>query len=250
MIQNEEGIILSKRNYGEKDLLLTLLTSAGERWEVVVKGAQSAHSRRKAHLELMNCIHGSFYHGPKHIYLQNPSAKKSFHKLKTNVKLVFELAIFLEIIERSLPAQQNHKELYELLHQTLHLLNENPKTALPKAALIRLTHLLGFLPSFKQCHACHEKLEEAYWNSTTGLLSCASCRTQEDEVLPLKYCKAFEFFKSANLEACQKVHLNADEASTLHTWTLGFLHFHLERPLKTLALFLQFPVSGHEALVH
>ncbi|MEK9159186.1 MAG: DNA repair protein RecO [Patescibacteria group bacterium] len=235
MIQNLTGILLRKREYGEKDLMLTVLSCTGERLDLVIKGANIPNSRRRAHLELMNLIEGTTYQSTHHLYLQNVQVKNSFTHLKENVSLVFRLAIFLEILEHALQSKDPQPEIYALLLETLQNLNANPNPFLPEAALIKLAHLLGFLPSFKQCNLCHEALEDiAHWDQEAGTLSCTGCRKTHHRPLELKYRKAFEFFRHASAEQCSKVQLQAHEAETLREWIPSFFSLHLDRPLKTL----------------
>ncbi len=235
MIQNLTGIILRKRTFGEKDLIITVLSSFGERSELVVKGANLPKSRRRAHLELMNLVQGTTYQGSHHVYLQNVHVKNSFTHLKENVSTVLRLTIFLEILERGLMEKDAQPEIFALLAETLESLNKRSHPFLPEAALIKLAHLLGFLPSFKQCNACHLTLEEeAHWDQEAGTLSCTNCRKDHHRPLPLKYRKAFEFFRRASTEDCRKVQLQEEEADTLREWIPSFFTLHLDRPLKSL----------------
>ena len=235
MIQNLSGIILRRREYGEKDLMLTVLSNRGERLDLVVKGANIPNSRRRSHLELMNLIEGTTYQSTHNLYLQNVQVKDSFTHLKENVNLVFRLAVFLEILERSLQEKDLQPEIYLLLEETLQSLNESHHAFLPEAALIRLAHLLGFLPSFKQCNLCHENLmDEAHWDQEAGTLACTGCRKIHHRPMPLKYRKAFEFFRRASTEDCRKVDLQTEEADTLREWIPSFFSLHLDRPLKSL----------------
>lgn len=237
MIQNLEGIVLRKREYGEKDLMLTVLSNSGDRLDLVVKGANLPHSKRRGHLEIMNLIQGTTYQGTHNLYLQNVQVKNSYTHLKENVDLIFRLSIFLEIVERSLLPKDPHPEIYILLKETLESLNKEIQTFLPEAALIKLAHLLGFLPSFKHCNACHESLrEDAHWDAAAGTLACSNCKKPEHRHFPLKYCKAFEFFRAASAEECQKIHLQKEEEQTLRDWIPHFFTLHLDRPLKSLAL--------------
>jgi DNA repair protein RecO (recombination protein O) len=235
MIQNLEGIILRKREYGESDLMLTILAANGERLDTVVKGANVPSSRRRAHLEPMNWIEGSTYQSARHLYLQNVAVKNSFMHLKENVDLVFRLAVFLEILERGLQAKDPQPEIYALLKETLESLNTAPHSFLTEAALIKQAHLQGFLPSFKQCGACHSVFEDqAHWDAEAGTLACMSCRRAHHRPLPLKYCKAFEFFRRASTEDCRKVQLLSEEAELLREWIPSFFSLHFDRPLKSL----------------
>ncbi|MFA5788854.1 MAG: DNA repair protein RecO [Candidatus Gracilibacteria bacterium] len=215
--------------------MLTVLSSKGERLDLVVKGANIPSSRRRAHLELMNLIEGTTYQSAHNLYLQNVQVKNSFTHLKENVNLVCRLAVFLEILERNLQPKDLQVEIYTLLEETLQSLNRSPHLFLPEAALIKLAHLLGFLPSFKQCGACHQNIEgEAHWDQEAGTLSCTGCCKEHSRPLPLKYRKAFEFFRRASTEDCCKVELQIEEATVLREWIPGFFSLHMNRPLKSL----------------
>lgn len=235
MISKLTGIILRKKEWGEKDLRLTILSEEGERLELILKGANLPNSKRRAHCELMNLIEGTVYKGTQQLYLQNPEVKNSFFKFKENVDAVFRFSVFLEILDRCLQAEELEASVYKLLHETLIQLNEEPNLFLPEAAMIRLAHILGFLPSFKNCHSCHEIIsEEAHWDEDAGTLSCANCKTKLCRSIPLKYRKAFEFFRTADSAACQKVQIKTEEAQVLREWIPSFFSAHLDRPLKSL----------------
>lgn len=235
MISNLTGIILRKQDWGDKDLRLTVLSETGERLELIVKGANLPGSKRRAHCELMNLIEGTVYQSTKNLYLQNVQAKNSFLHFKENIDHVFRLSVFLEILDRCLQPQEPEASVYALLHETLLHLNQASNPFIPEVAMIRLAHILGFLPSFKNCHSCHEAiLEEAHWNQEAGTLACKDCRTHEGRSLPLKYRKAFEFFRNARLEECERVQLSTEETQILREWIPNFFSVHLDRPLKSL----------------
>lgn len=237
MIKNLTGIILRTRDWGEKDLFVSVLTERGERIELVAKGAGNPRSRRRAHLESMNLIRATLYESPHRNYLQSPQVENSFYNFKIHADLVFRFSVFIEILEKSLPGQTTHPEIYHLLLETLEGLNESPHPLLPEIALIKLAHLFGFLPSFKQCAHCHQSLTEAaHFDSEAGTLACDRCRKETHRSVPIKYCKAFEFFRAAPSRDCQKVKLALDEHETLREWIPSFFSLHLGKPLKSLQI--------------
>lgn len=232
MIHKLTGIVLRKKEWGERDLLLTVLSEEGKCQEIVVKGGGSGRSRRRSHLELFNWIEGTVYHSARRHYLQEVQLKQSWHNLKEELDLVFRLSVFLEIAGRSLQAEERYPEVYHLLLRTLQDLNCKASSFLPEIALIKLAHYLGYLPSFKECSHCHRLLhEEAHWDLEAGLLSCSDCKQKQGTVLPLKYRKAFEFFKVARHQDCEKVHLSTEEQESLKEWIPHFFNPYLDRPL-------------------
>ena len=239
MIKNFSAIILRTRDWGEKDLLVCALSENGERLDLIAKGAGGPRSKRRSHLESMNAVRGTIYESKGRAYLQTVQTENSFLQVKQEPCLVFRLAVFVEILEKTLRPEHAHPEIYPLFLETLESLNEKNRRAssaiLVEVALVKLAHILGYLPSFKNCAHCHEGLTKtAHWDHEAGTLACANCRKASHRSFPIKYCKAFEFFRHASTENCRKIYLKDDEAETLREWIPGFFSLHLNQPLKSL----------------
>ena len=253
MIKNFSAIILRTRDWGEKDLLVCALSQDGERLDLIAKGAGGPRSKRRSHLESMNAVRGTIYESKGRAYIKTVETENSFLRVKQEPCLVFRLTVFVEILEKTLLPEHAHPEIYPLFLETLESLNEKnhplltegelPKnrrasdTILVEVALVKLAHVLGYLPSFKNCAHCHEGLTKtAHWDHEAGTLACANCRQANHRSFPIKYCKAFEFFRHASTENCQKVFLQPDEAETLREWIPSFFSLHLKQPLKSLQI--------------
>ena len=241
MTKNLTGIVLRTRTWGETDLLVSVLSSEGERLDLVAKGAGGPRSKRRSHLEGINWIRGTVYESTKRAYLQNVQTENSFIHVKAHPNLVFRLAVFIEILEKTFRPENPHPEIYELFLETLNALNtpeahlKNSHPLLPEVALVKLAHLLGFLPSFKNCAHCHQSLTKtAHFDHEAGTLACGDCRKAQHRSFPIKYCKAFEFFRHASSADCQKITLEPEEHETLREWIPGFFSLHLDQPLKSL----------------
>lgn len=237
--QNFKGIVIHKRQFMESDLFLTVLTESGEKLELLAKGA-NGKSRRKHHLELMNQIEGTFYEGKTHYYLQSVQCKQSFTHLKNDLQLILRMHMILEIINKTVMPEDPHPEIHQLLEETLHALNKkNTHELTPEITLIKLAHLLGFLPNFKECSSCHKLLtkDEAKWNQEQGTIQCKECSTELCEHMPLKYRKALDFFRRAPRSEYIKVSLKPEETHQIKNMLPNLFIKQLGAPLKSLALF-------------
>lgn len=247
MTYNFSGIVLRKQDFLEKDLFLTVLSEKGERLEFLVKGA-GGRSKRKSHLELMNLIRGTLYQTPRHLYLQSVECQSSFPLLKNKLEEVLKTHVLLEILEKTVRSGNAEPKIYELLYTSLH--EANTVKCCPfliEATLIQVAHHLGFLPSFKHCGACHKTLwEEAVWNIKSGTVYCKACQhthklqseatTYHYSALPLKYRKTFEFFRRASPAEAKKIRLAPEEQRMLQDLIPSLFHWHLDQPLKSLAV--------------
>lgn len=239
MIQNITGIIIRRKDWGEKDLLVSILSEEGARIDTVVKGAGQGQSKRKSHLELMNQVKGTLYDSGRQIYLQSVECVQSYFRLKQSFERVFQVYVLLEVIDQSLLPENGDPELYKLLEATLSHLNEKDACSLgAEIGLVKWGEALGVLPSFRNCGNCLSHLEEgARWNTDKQVLLCMGCANTQGEDLPLKYRKALEYFKSASFHECRAIVFRDEEILKLRALIPYLLRGHLERPLKSLATF-------------
>lgn len=239
MIKNVTGIVIKRREWGENDLLVSVLNEEGERLDLIVKGAGGGKSKRKSHIELMNRVKGTVYDSAQKSYLQSVECTQSYFHLKQNFERVFQVYVLLEVIEQSTLPENPDPQLYELLEATLEHLNQKNASRLgAEIGLVKWGEALGILPSFRSCGTCHRGLEEtARWNPEKQVLHCESCAHPNGEDLPLKYRKALEFFKSASFQDCSCITFRDDEILKLRELIPYLLRGHLERPLKSLSVF-------------
>ncbi len=224
----------------EQDLIVTILANDGLKHELIVKGAGTGKSKRRAHLEIMNQVQGTIYNSRNNSYLQNVQCISSFVHLKGKLELLIHVQLLMEIIDKTVLENDPHPEIYRLLQSTLELLNKKDVHNFTiEIALIKLANHLGFLPDFKECSLCHHNIEDdsAHWNSSRGTLECKDC-SMADNPFPLKYRKALEFFRRAKQPEWQQVHLEEQEASNLKALLPNLFTAHIDKPLKTLSLLL------------
>jgi DNA repair protein RecO (recombination protein O) len=154
---SDEGIVLRKHNVGEKDQVVVLLTREGGKKAFMAKGVRDPKSRKAATLDLM-----------QYLSFQSRDSGKGLGYLN-QVKLLLsarekaeEYGVFEEGCEVLKLADQFLKEdyalpwVFDLLIQTLKALGRYDHVV--SLFQVKLFTGLGFLPLFKNCVQCHEKL--------------------------------------------------------------------------------------------
>ncbi|MBT4384995.1 DNA repair protein RecO [Candidatus Peregrinibacteria bacterium] len=235
--QNIRGIVIRTRIFVENDLIISILTDEGMHIECVAKGA-GGKSKRKSHLEVMNLIDASLYQGKQHFYLQEVRSKNCYVHLKDNLEKILESQLLLEIIQKGVLQEDPHPEVYKLLIETFEDLNKKESHNFTiQRALIQLAHLLGFLPSFKNCGTCHKEIitDEGHFNQENSTLHCQSCANDEHIHLALKYRKVFEFCRNASKEEYEKVHIEKADHALIKSIVPHFFTPHFNSPLKSLS---------------
>jgi DNA repair protein RecO (recombination protein O) len=143
------AIVLRRRDSGESDRRLTILTRELGKIDVVAKGARKAGSRLAGSSDPLVVAKLSIATGKKNAFITQTQPMASFRGLRTDFeRLTFALAL-CELYSAVVPWEEPFPEAYELLTISLKLLeaHEKPVVALVWAEL-QLMSLSGFLPAF------------------------------------------------------------------------------------------------------
>lgn len=138
-----EGVVLSRRNIGEADKLITLFTKHYGKKRIIAKGVRRIHSRRAPHLEVFSYVHVMVYQGKTWDTLTEVVTKGVFPEINTRLERLGFGYIALELTER-LTAE--HQESDIIFHQLLRFLTQlNDVSTTRTAAETALTAYKQFL---------------------------------------------------------------------------------------------------------
>lgn len=164
-----EGIILKRKNFGEADRVLTILTDRYGKISVIAKGVRRITSRRAGNVEVLNRVKLHLFKG-KSYTLTEAESIEVFPNIKSNLTLSTSAFHVLELIDRLIVEEQNNYFVYELTLGVLHILEKNPRQIFLRAFEVKLLNLLGFwsINAIKDIDESTrillEKLEYASWN--------------------------------------------------------------------------------------
>lgn len=117
-----EGIIIKRRNLGEADRLITVITPYEGKLTIKAAGVRKITSRRSAHIELLNHATMSLYKGTGMHVLTEVKMLDDHSKIKadfTKVGLAYHLC---ELVDGLCPENQENGNVFHLLKNTLKLL--------------------------------------------------------------------------------------------------------------------------------
>lgn len=118
-----EGIILSRKNFGEADKIVTVLTKHYGKLRVRAPGVRRITSRKAPHLELFNLASLLLVQGKNMDIVTEAQTANGFFKLKRDLPKVSLAYYFCELVDRFCPERQENKEVYDLLTDNLENLN-------------------------------------------------------------------------------------------------------------------------------
>lgn len=139
-----EGIIIGRKNFGEADRILTIITPYKGKISVLAKGVRRITSRRAGNVELMNRVKIHIFQGKGMKILTEAESIDTFPKIKSNLTRSSYGSYILELIGRLLPEDQSNPEAFKLLLTVLTLLNEDPRQLWLRAFEVKLLTCLGY----------------------------------------------------------------------------------------------------------
>ncbi len=161
------AIVLRRRDSGESDRRLTVLTRELGKIDVVAKGARKAGSRLAGSSDPLTVAKFSIATGKKNQFITQSQPMASFRGLRTDYeRLSFALAL-CELYSAVVPWEEPFPEAHELLSESLRAIesHEKPVVALVWSEL-QLLSLTGFLPAFdRSCIDGEPVQESAPWIS-------------------------------------------------------------------------------------
>ncbi len=138
-----EGIVLSRRNIGESDKLLSIFTRQFGKKTLLAKGIRKSTSRRAPYLEPFSHTQLVIHHGKWQDLITQVESCTIFSHLRTRLERVSFAYIALELVERLTAENQDAAIIFEKLHGFLQILNDRGTGR--KEAVVGLSRFKHFL---------------------------------------------------------------------------------------------------------
>lgn len=139
-----EGIIIRRKNFGEADRILTVITPYRGKISIIAKGVRKITSRRAGNIELLNKARLHIFQGRGMGILTEAESIKTYPELKSDLILSTYSSHILELVNRLVPENQINPGSYQLLCQILEVLEKKPRQIFIRAFEIKLLSELGF----------------------------------------------------------------------------------------------------------
>lgn len=235
------AVVLRRVEYGEADLILTLLTPNYGKLSAIAKSARKPGTKSSGHVELYSLIdillgHGSNLHIVTQVELINP-----YLSLGNDLERMTYASHFVELIDRFSVDDQENRQAFELLTQALGWLCE-PDTDLRLTARyfeLRLLIVMGYGPSLFNCIVSGEPLDAVdhfYSVSDGGVVHHDHAESMPGLIpLPLGAFKVLRHFSRYRWEKAKGLDLQPSTYIVLERVLHGTIAYLLERNLQSIA---------------
>jgi DNA repair protein RecO (recombination protein O) len=244
------AIVLTVKDYGEADLVVTFLTPDRGRLTGMAKHAKKSR-RRFAHcLEPLSRV--NFFLSPRRgelEFLQRGELVRSYPALRRDLKRLGAAAVLAELAGELAGPPEAYGEIFATLEEALGFLEETfPPDSLLPVLLLRLLILGGYGPRLERCLTCgREPGAPLYFSIPRGGVLCDACHQgAPGPLLPLSLgaLKLLRLARELPRDKLPRLHLPAQQRRQSLAIFKAFLRYHLGRDLKSWSFWEK--VAGQE----
>ena len=239
-IHKTEVIVLRKRDYRETSLLVDFFTRDYGKLSGILKGIRKEPCKFASTVEPFSHNEIVFYRSRTstlHLVSQC-DAKNNFDTIRNDMHKSGMGSFMMELLHVVMPQEDKNEAVFDL---SLKCLNELKNTVNPhKVATIfkiKILSLSGFKPHFDSCVSCSTKIiGQSRFSLAMGWLLCPRCFPKDTgsraifrgTIATILHIERNDFQNSLNIG------LNPQIKKELDIILNAFLHFHLEKELKSL----------------
>ena len=186
-----QAIILSRRDFGESDRLLTLFTPERGKIRAIAKGARKPQAKLSGHVELFARSDLMIHRGRNLDIISQAELKDPYLGLREDLRRSAYANYVAELLDRFTADEDvSQSDLFELLHMTLGRVADaaDPRLA-TRYYELRLLDLVGFRPELSACVSTRaELLPEAQFfsNEEGGVVSRAAAAQLDSALVSLE----------------------------------------------------------------
>lgn len=234
-------LILRRRDFGEADRILTVLTPGHGRRDVIAKGARKPISQRTGHVELYTLAEMQIGVGRDLDIATQATLINPWLPLRENLQRGAYAGYAAELLIRFTgDAGDEPAALFELLQMTFEALSND---ADPRLAIryyeIRLLEIVGFRPQLQNCVITREPIEpqDQYFSYEGGGAVCpAAARGGGGALVPLSLdaLKVLRYIQRTPYDEVKILKVGASLHAELERVIQGYIVYLLERRLESV----------------
>ncbi|MBU8879427.1 DNA repair protein RecO [Bacillus sp. FJAT-29790] len=205
MLEKCEGIVIRTTNYGETNKIVTLYTREWGKVGVMARGAKKPNSRLAAVTQLFTYGYFLVQKGSGLGTMQQGEMIASMRAIREDIFLTAYASYIVDLTDKSTEDRKPNPFLFELVHQTLNLVNEGfDAEIISNIFEMKMLNSLGLYPVLNQCSVCGSADGHFSFSIREGGLICHRCLGKDPyhfKISPatVKLLRLFYFFDLGRL---------------------------------------------------
>jgi DNA repair protein RecO (recombination protein O) len=212
-----KAIIIKRRNFLEKDRILTLFSENYGKIEALAKGARQPGNRLSANSDLAT-VANFHIHKTKSIDIIS-EIEPFFHPdgIRGQFFETQKVSFALKIVDKLFEVEEPHFNTYQSLFTLIKAVSVRDRQLIFLKFLLDVLEDLGSLPNLTNCPLCHKQIgkDDQYFFSFQGGITHSHClegeclKIKENEIKLLRILAGTATSKVKNLKVEKKVFQNA-----------------------------------------
>lgn len=158
---SSEGIVLSRRNFGEADRILSVYSKEHGRISLMAKGVRRPKSRKRGHIEVFNLVKFQAISGAGMDLMTEAEVVEDFAMIRKSLNKISLAYYFMEVIGKITHEHESNVDLFNLIFDSLDKLKITKKLKELRLDFIsKLLVLMGYWPHDKDLVNPDEELEK------------------------------------------------------------------------------------------
>lgn len=237
-VYKAEGIVLGRRNLGEADRVLTLLTREHGKLPVKAKAVRRSTSRLSGRLEPFTHARFLLARGRTLDVVAQVDVVESFVPLRADLRRFGYAALCAELTDRLLPELEPHPDVFaDLLAAQAAIAAGWAEAGALWYALHLLTRL-GYRPVVERCGRCGRALEGSVaWSPTVGVV-CGACAAREGggRRLSARAAAAIAFLLRGGTRDLPRLRLRSEDVREITDALSAYAEARIEGRLRSLSV--------------
>lgn len=234
------AIILKRRDFGEADRLLTVLTPDHGKIDVIAKGARKPTNHKTGHVELFTRADMLIHRGRDLGIVAQSEMVEGYQPLREDLSRGAYANYAAELLDRfTEEADEGYSDLFELLDETLERLcnDDDPRLAI-RYYEMRLLEQVGFRPELTECVVSRETIqpEDQFFSFSLGGAVSPQHAHEGISAVPINMTtlKILRHMQRSPYPSVKSLKIQPGLHDDLERILLGYITFILERKLQSV----------------
>lgn len=234
-----DAIILSRKNYGEADRILTVFSKEEGKIKVIAKGCRKIKSKLACHIEPFSVGQYFVVEGKSFYILAGAEGIIPNNKISENIEVYKDASYICEILQLASEENEPNKTLYELTREVMAILPSLSNIERDIAARyfeFKILSESGYSPNYYHCLKCRKQVKESedYTGNFEGVY-CEGCKGEGTRI-DIGTLKVLRLFERVNLGAILRIKNITDYNARLYEVTYSYLRDILPKTPKSKEL--------------
>lgn len=232
------GIVLRRRDQGEADRFITVLTRDRGKLTLLAKGVRRAASRKAGHIEPFICAALLVAKGKSLDLVTQADTIHAHRHLREDLWRSAWAYYVAELADAFIQDEDPHELLFDLLLETLGRLDGGDDPSLVvRYYELHLLSLAGYQPQLHRCVQCNELLqpEVNFLSLDRGGALCPRHGANHPETiaLPLPVLKVLRFLQTRSWEEVALLQISPATGRQVESVLGRYIVYHLERNVRS-----------------